>query len=143
MKPKCIHSETTYRYGIWFCKSCGHIVSGDTSKLTEEQRETLQIRKERQDVTYGEFKPYELNNGPIQKICGHLAGKDPNYIVAKDGSGCDSINISSKSEEAKYFKMMDIRNPERGEMVYGIKAELKDRPAKRVYSFGSKSVSSE
>lgn len=153
MVTKCLHSHTRTKYGwdqsktvlrwkIEFCVHCGEVLKGSTDGMNEKELETYKVSKLRENLGYGEFEPYELKNGPIQKNLGHLAEEDPNYIVAKDGSGCDSVYIESKRAERKYFDMLGVRHPERGEKIMGIKAELKDPPKKRIYSFSKKSVSS-
>jgi len=92
-----------------------------------------------EDVDLHQFKPYDLKHGPIDMI----PSTDPNKKLyytpeGKRVADMDKIHISSRSEEKRYFELMNIRNLEKGEKVLGIKAELKDRPARKVFSFPSR-----
>ena len=89
------------------------------------------------------FEPYEMTNGPKHMI----PMDDPNRKkwFSKEGKYVcdnDSIVINTKREEKKYLEMMGAHQAERGEDLMGIKAEFKDKPRGRIYSFAKKSCSS-
>jgi len=99
------------------------------------------VYHERVDIH--EFKPYDLKHGPIDMI----PSTDPNKNLHYEPNGkrvadLDSVHISSRAKEKEYFELMDIRKLDKGEKVLGIKAELRDKPSRRTYSFVSNSACS-
>lgn len=83
-----------------------------------------------------EFEPYMLQHGPIDTIPDDDPNKKLYYTDAgKRVADMDSVYIANRAEEKRYYERMGIRSLEKGEKVQGIKAELKDRPARRTYSF--------
>lgn len=95
------------------------------------------VYQERVDLH--EFKPYDLKHGPKELV----PNTDPNkklYFTpeGKRVADMDTIHISNRSEEARYFELMNIRKLDKGEKVLGIKAELKDKPARKTFSFVGK-----
>ncbi len=89
------------------------------------------------------FQPYDLMHGAKDLI----PDTDPNKKLhyTKEGkrvADLDTIRINSTSEEKRYHEMMGTRQVEPGEVIQGIDAPLKPKPAKRSYFFSKKSCCS-
>ena len=89
------------------------------------------------------FEPYDLMHGAKDLI----PDTDPNKKLhfTKEGkrvADLDTIRINSTSEEKRYHDLMGTRQVEPGEVIQGIEASLKPKPAKRSYFFGKKSCCS-
>ena len=74
--------------------------------------------------TVKEFIPYELGDGPLHKL-------------RKDQFDSDGkLRIRSKAHEKAIFKQLGVHAMARGEVVCGIRMEMKDRPSEgTIYSF--------
>lgn len=85
------------------------------------------------------FEPFDLYDGPIHERISH---DDPNFIKDTYSGGFRSgVHIETKADRDKYYKMLGIREAETGDSFQGVRMELKTKPAKRIYSFGKKSLS--
>ena len=137
--PDCKEKKATFRSnktgGVLRCNGC-------------EEKKEKELGIERTTVFEGapytpkDFVPYMLESGPMDKV----SDSDPNKCKfnGKRGNGIgDSIHIGSLRDERKYKRIMDVHEVEKGETLQGgIKAELKDKPAKKIYGLKTKSLSS-
>lgn len=140
--PDCEERKATIR-----CNSTGNVYR--CSECEKKKEKELGIERDDSWIGSGippyaprDFMPYMLEHGPIDSI----SDLDPNKCKfnSERGNGIgDSLFISSKRAERGYFKDMDIRAVDKGEkLTGGVKAELKDKPAPRKYSFKNNLISS-
>ena len=107
------------------------------TRLNKESHEWLCLEcygREEMEIHGGirVFEPYVLRDGPMDTI----PDTDPNKVIDTESSRfADGVYLKNRSEERRYMNKLGLKHVEKGEKVMGIRAEMKERPTKKLYFF--------